>query len=108
MGGSVPYANDELDELANHCTEEEDTAHKVERQVAKSAAAMLLESRIGEQFDAIVTGASDKGTWVRILHPPVEGKLESGFEGLDVGHRLRVQLIRTDVQRGYIDFRRVR
>ena len=59
-----------------HCTEEEDAAKKVERQVGKSAAAMLLESRIGEQFDAIVTGASDKGTWVRIVHPPIEGRLE--------------------------------
>jgi len=87
--------------------EEEDAAKKVERQVKKSAAAMLLESRIGEQFDAIVTGASDKGTWVRLLHPPVEGRLEHGFEGMDVGHELRVQLLRTDVERGYIDFRRV-
>ena len=106
-GGSSPYDNDELQALAKHCTEEEDAAKKVERQVRKSAAAMLLESRIGEQFDAIVTGASDKGTWVRILHPPVEGRLESGFEGLDVGRKSRVQLIRTDVERGYIDFKRV-
>jgi exoribonuclease-2 len=68
---------------------------------------MLLESRIGEQFDAIVTGASEKGTWVRLLQPPIEGRLASGFEGLDVGHRLRVQLLRTDVERGYIDFKRV-
>ena len=106
-GHSVPYENDELEALATHCTEEEDAAKKVERQVTKSAAAMLLEPRIGEQFDAIVTGASDKGTWVRLLHPPVEGRLESGFEGMDVGHRLRVQLVRTDVERGYIDFKRV-
>jgi exoribonuclease-2 len=89
-GRSRPYENDELETLAKHCTEEEDAAKKVERQVTKSAAAMLLESMIGEQFDAIVTGASDKGTWVRILHPPVEGRLESGFEGMEVGHRLRV------------------
>ena len=68
---------------------------------------MLLESRIGEQFDAIVTGASDKGTWVRLVHPPIEGRLESGFEDMDVGHRLRVQLVRTNVKRGYIDFKRV-
>ena len=106
-GSSRPYENDELAALAKHCTEEEDAAKKVERQVTKSAAAMLLESRIGEQFDAIVTGASDKGTWVRLLHPPIEGRLESGFEGLDVGHQLRVQLVRTDVERGYIDFKRV-
>ena len=106
-GDPSPYDNNELEALAKHCTEEEDAAKKVERQVGKSAAAMLLESRIGEQFDAIVTGASDKGTWVRIFQPPVEGKLESGFEDVDVGHRLRVQLIRTDVERGYIDFKRV-
>jgi exoribonuclease-2 len=106
-GRSLPYENDELESLAKHCTEEEDAATKVERQVAKSAAAILLESRIGEQFDAIVTGASDKGTWVRLLHPPVEGRLESGFEGMDVGHGLCVQLVRTNVERGYIDFKTV-
>ncbi|MGA2603315.1 MAG: RNB domain-containing ribonuclease [Verrucomicrobiia bacterium] len=106
-GRSRPYENDELEALAKHCTEAEDAAKKVERQVTKSAAAILLESRIGEQFDAIVTGASDKGTWVRLLHPPIEGRLGSGFEGVDVGDRLRVQLVRTDVERGYIDFKRV-
>ena len=106
-GRSQPYENDELEILARHCTEEEDAAKKVERQVAKSAAALLLESRIGERFEALVTGASDKGTWVRLLQPPVEGRLVSGFQGLDVGHRLRVQLTRTDVERGYIDLKRV-
>ncbi len=107
-GGSSPYDNDELAALATHCTEKEDAAKKVERQVRKSAAAMLLESRIGEQFDAIVTGSSAKGTWVRIFHPPIEGRLESGNESVDVGHRIRVELIRTDVERGFIDFKRVR
>ena len=106
-GRSLPYENDELEALATHCTEEEDAAKKVERLVSKSAAAMLLESRIGEQFDAIVTGASDKGTWVRLLYSPIEGRLESGFEGMDVGHRLSVELVHTDVERGYIDFKRV-
>ncbi len=106
-GRSLPYENDELEALAKHCTEEEDAANKVERQVRKSAAAILLGSRIGEHFDAIVTGASDKGTWVRLRHPPIEGRLESGLEGMDVGHGLRVQLVRTDVERGYIDFERV-
>jgi exoribonuclease-2 len=104
-GQSSPYTNDELDVLAKHCTEEEDAAKKVERQVGKSAAALVLESRIGEKFDAIVTGASVKGTWVRLLHPPIEGRLIRGFEGRDVGHRIRVQLIHTDVERGYIDFK---
>jgi ribonuclease R len=93
--------------LADRCTAAEDAATKVERQVGKSAAALLLESRIGEQFDAIVTGASDKGTWVRILTLPVEGKLMQGFAGVDVGDRLKVQLMDTDVERGYIDFKKV-
>lgn len=102
-----PYRNDELKFLAKHCTEKEDAAKKVERQVTKSAAALLLESRIGEQFDAIVTGASNKGTWVRLMEPPVEGRLVSGFEGADVGQKLHVELVRTNVERGYIDFTRV-
>jgi exoribonuclease R len=103
----MPYSQDELMELATHCTQKENDANKVERLVAKSAAAMLLSSSIGEQFDAIVTGASDKGTWVRLLHPSIEGRLESGFEGMDVGRELRVQLVDTDVDRGYIDFKKV-
>jgi exoribonuclease-2 len=106
-GGPTPYTLDELAELAKHCTENEDAAKKVERQVGKSAAAMVLESMINRRFDAIVTGASAKGTWVRLLHPPVEGRLVSNFEGLDVGNRCRVQLLHTDVERGYIDFKKV-
>jgi len=106
-GSPLPYGREELVELARHCTEKEDDANKVERKVGKSAAAMLLESRIGDRFDAIVTGASEKGTWVRLLRPPVEGKLIHGFEGADVGHRVRVQLVHTDVDRGYIDFKKV-
>ena len=105
-GGPWPYAKDELEALAKHCTAEEDAADKVERQVDKSAAALLLESRIGEQFEALVTGASDQGTWVRLLPVPVEGKLVQGFEGLDVGDRLRVQLISINVERGFIDFKK--
>jgi exoribonuclease-2 len=107
-GLPLPYEKDELQALAHHCTEKEDAVKKVERQVRKSAAAILLERRIGERFDAIVTGAADKGTWVRLLHPPVEGRLSRGSEGMDVGHQLRVQLISTDAERGYIDFERVR
>ena len=104
---TLPYTNDELEALAKHCTLQEDSAKKVERQVEKSAAAMVMESKIGEEFDAIVTGASDKGTWVRLMHPPIEGKLISGVEGMDVGHRLRVKLVHTDAERGFIDFKRV-
>jgi VacB/RNase II family 3'-5' exoribonuclease len=107
-GKPLPYSYDELSALAIHCTQGEDAANKVERQVGKSAAALLLESRVGERFDAIVTGAAPKGTWVRLLSLPVEGKLVQGFEGLDIGHRLRVQLIETDVERGFIDFKKVR
>ena len=103
----APYSKDELDILATHCTEAEDAAKKVERQVGKSAAALLLEARIGEQFDSIVTGASEKGTWVRLLTVPVEGKLISGFDGIDVGDRIRVKLIAVDVQQGFIDFQNV-
>ena len=106
-GTALPYSADELDTLAQHCTDREDAARKVERQVAKSAAALLLERRIGEQFDALVTGAADKGTWVRVAQPPVEGRLEGDVRGLEVGRRLRVQLAHTDVERGYIDFVRV-
>jgi VacB/RNase II family 3'-5' exoribonuclease len=105
-GRSAPYTGDDLDGLARHCTEQEDNAAKVERQVQKSAAALLLASRIGAQFDGIVTGASDKGTWVRILQPNVEGKLVRGSQGLDVGDLVRVELVDTDVERGFIDFRR--
>jgi len=100
------YSTEELEALAKHCTEMEDKVKKVERQVEKSAAAMLLEPRIGEQFDAFVTGASEKGTWVRIANPPVEGKLMNGAKGLDVGVHLQVQLVSTNVERGFIDFAR--
>lgn len=106
-GRAAPYSYAKLDVLAKHFTAEEDAANKVERQVSKSAAALLLESRIGEQFNAIATGASDKGTWVRLLTVPVEGKVMSGFEGVDVGDRIRVQLSNVDVERGFIDFKRV-
>lgn len=106
-GNASPYSNVDLGFLANHCTEAEDAASKVERQVAKSAAALLLESRVGEQFAGIVTGASAKGTWVRLLTLPTEGRLVHGFEGVDVGNRIRVRLISVDVERGYIDFEKV-
>ena len=102
-----PYTLDELEALAKHCTLNEDEANKIERQVGKSAVALLLQSRIGEQFDAIATGASPKGTWVRLLSIPVEGKLVAGYAGVDVGHRLRVELISVDVEKGYIDFKSV-
>jgi exoribonuclease-2 len=105
-GGPLPYTVAELAELAKHCTEREDDATKVERRVRKSAAALLLSGRIGETFDSLVTGASPKGTWVRLLQPPAEGRLDRGFKGLDVGDHVRVKLLSTDVERGFIDFAR--
>jgi len=99
-----PYAIDELERLATHCTQQEDNANRVERQVRKSAAAMLVESRVGQSFDALVTGASPQGTYVRVTTPPIEGKLMRGEHGLDVGDRVRVTLVKVDVDRGYIDF----
>ncbi len=106
-GRPAPYAQNDLEALALHCTQQEDAAKKVERQVAKSAAAMLLQAKIGQRFDAIVTGAAEKGTWVRVISPPVEGKLVQGTQGVDVGSRIHVQLLHTDVERGFIDFGRV-
>jgi exoribonuclease-2 len=101
-----PYPIGELGALAQHCTAAEDAAAKVERRVRKSAAALLLQARIGETFEAFVTGASVKGTWVRLLRVPVEGRVVHGFEGLDVGDRVTVRLEHTDVERGFVDFSR--
>jgi VacB/RNase II family 3'-5' exoribonuclease len=102
----APYGDSDLAALAKHCTEAEDAAKKVERQVSKCGGALLLRSKIGQQFDAIVTGVSEKGTWVRLFHPPVEGKLVSGYEGAKVGMRLRVQLVSVDLESAHIDFQR--
>ncbi|MDD4645518.1 MAG: RNB domain-containing ribonuclease, partial [Bacteroidales bacterium] len=106
-GEIMPYGREELEALAMHCTQKENDAKKVERQISKSAAALVLESRIGEQFDAIVTGAAEKGTWVRIMHPHLEGRVVEGYRDLDVGQHIRVELVATDVERGYIDFKQV-
>jgi exoribonuclease-2 len=98
------YTRDELAELAEHCTTQEDAANKVERKIRKSAAACLLQNRIGERFDGIVTGAGAKGTWARVFHPPVEGKIVHGFDGLDIGERVHLKLIGVNVDAGFIDF----
>jgi VacB/RNase II family 3'-5' exoribonuclease len=102
----APYSVDDLDAIAKHCMDREDAANRVERQVRKAAAAIVLQSRRGEQFDAIVTGASDKGTWVRVRHPLVEGRLEGSTRGLEVGDHVRVRLVRTVPEKGFIDFER--
>jgi len=102
----APYSNDELAAIAQNCTVKEDAARKVEREMSKRIAAVALSHRIGEVFDGFVTGVTPKGTFVRILKPAVEGLLAQGQQGADVGDRLRVKLIRTDVQQGYLDFAR--
>jgi exoribonuclease-2 len=107
-GWLTPKEGRLLYELARHCTAQEDGAAKVERHVRKSAAALLLRPRVGERFEGIVTGAASKGTWVRIEHPSVEGRLVRGFDGIDVGDHIRVELVHTDVERGFIDFVRAR
>jgi exoribonuclease-2 len=103
-GERPPYSADRLDELAEHCTRQEDGAEKVERRVRKAAAACYLVSHVGEAFDGIVTGAGAKGTWVRAIDPPVEGKVVEGSDGFDVGDRVRVRLLGVDPERGFIDF----
>ena len=107
-GAPTPYDAAALDGLARHCTEKENDANKVERRLRKSAAALLMTGRIGDRFEGVVTGAGEKGTWVRILEPPVEGRVVRGFNGLDVGDRVAVTLLEADVERGFIDFGRAR
>jgi exoribonuclease-2 len=101
---AAPYSDDELGEIAQHCTEREDAENKVERTMRKVGAALMLADRIGERFDAIVTGQSSKGTYVRLLRPPAEGRVVRGEKGMDVGDRVQVKLIGTDAEKGWIDF----
>ena len=105
-GRPGPYKEDELAAIARDCTLKENDARKVEREMSKRIAAVAMSRRIGETFDAIVTGVTPKGTFVRVLRPHVEGLLARGQQGVDVGDRLRVTLVRTDIDRGYIDFAR--
>jgi ribonuclease R len=106
-GLPAPYSEEELATIAQHCMDREDAANRVERQVRKAAAAILLQARRGEQFDAIVTGVSPKGTWVRVRHPVVEGRLEGSTGGLEVGDHVHVRLVRTVPEKGFIDFERL-
>jgi exoribonuclease-2 len=105
-GQGNQYSDDELTAIAANCTEREDAARKVEREMSKRLSAVAMQNRIGEAFDAIVTGVTDHGTFVRVLQPHIEGLLIQGQHGLDVGDKLRAKLVRTDVQKGYIDFAR--
>ena len=99
-----PYTSQELEAIAKQSTEKEDEATKVERKMKKSASIVLLGTRIGQIFDGIVTGAGDKGTWIRIFHPPVDGKLVQGADQVDVGDRIKVKLVNVDMVKGFIDF----
>lgn len=105
-GGACPYAEPELEAIAKLCTAGEDSVGKVERQVNKAAAALILESRLGQSFPATITGAAEKGTWLKLAEYPVEGRLVKGAEGLDVGDRLEARLVAADPERGYLDFER--
>ncbi|MBL9016420.1 MAG: RNB domain-containing ribonuclease [Myxococcales bacterium] len=106
-GRPQPYSDDELIRIAQHCTDRENGARKVERTMRKVAAAIMLSNRIGDTFDAIVTGASDKGVFARLLRPPAEGRVVARERGLDVGDKIRVRLVDTEPTRGFIDFARV-
>lgn len=106
-GKPAPYTDEELTEIAAHCTEREDVASKVERFMRKAAAAVLLSDRIGEKFDAIVTGVKEDATYVRLLKPPAEGRIVKNEHGLDVGDKVRVRLISVDPMQGFIDLARV-
>lgn len=105
-GQPAPYGDEELSAIATHCTLKENESRKVEREMSKRIAAVAMSGRIGEVFDAVVTGVTPRGTFVRVLKPRVEGLLARGAEGVDVGDKLRVALVSTDVQQGYIDFAR--
>lgn len=105
-GQKNPYTDDELTAIAANCTQKEDAARKVEREMSKRLAAVAMQSHIGQVYDAIVTGVTDRGTFVRALQPHIEGLLAQGQQGLDVGDKLRAKLIRTDARKGYIDFAR--
>jgi VacB/RNase II family 3'-5' exoribonuclease len=102
----TPYTDEELSAIASICTEKENAARKVEREMSKRISAVVMSDRVGETFDAIVTGVNVHGIFVRVLEPHLEGLLQRGQQGLDVGDRIRVTLIKTDVERGYIDFAR--
>ena len=104
LKANPPYSNADLQALAEHCSRQEDAARKVERRVRKSEAALLLSSHINQSFDAIVTGKSISATWVRIFDIPVEGLLTEGMSDLEVGRKLRVRLVSTNVEKGFIDF----
>ena len=105
-GGRAPYSDPELDGIAQHCTRMEAASRKLERLMRKVIAALLLQERVGQTFDGLVTGVTEHGTFVRLLKPPAEGRVVRGEQGMDVGDRVRVRLLSTDPERGFIDFAR--
>jgi len=107
-GATAPYSDDELNAIASHCSEREDAARKVERTMQKRIAAVAMANKVGQTFLAMATGVSEKGTFVRVLDPPMEGRLMQGIDGVDVGDKLEVRLTRTDPARGFIDFAKIR
>ena len=104
---TAPYSLDELKKIAARCTDRDSAARKVERKMRKVASALMLRDNIGDVFDAIVTGVSEKGTFARVVRPPVDGRLMKGDRGLRVGDKIRVRLLSTDPLKGFIDFARV-
>ncbi len=105
-GEPASYQFEDIKEIAIHCTKMENIVKKIERQVEKSASAMLIQSRIGESFNGVITGASEKGTWVRVFNPPIEGRLIFGYQKMDVGDKIHVELINVNVEQGFIDFKK--
>ena len=103
-GKAAPYRVEELDTIAARCTLMENAARKVERKMRKVVAASLMQHRVGEAFDAVITGVNQHGTFARLVHPPVEGRVVKGEKGMDVGDRVRVKLVDVDAAKGFIDF----
>lgn len=106
-GAPAPYTREELEQIAERCNLMESAARKVERRMRKVAAASMLSTHVGETFDAVVTGVKDHGTFARLLRPPADGRVVRGWKGLDVGDSVRVRLVSTDPERGFLDFARV-
>lgn len=104
---SSPYQSEELEQIAARCNERQTAARKVERRMRKVVAAQALSHRLGERFEAIVTGASNKGVFVRLINPPAEGRVVANESALDVGDRVDVRLLETDASKGFVDFERI-
>jgi exoribonuclease-2 len=107
QGEPAPYSDAELSAIAAHCNDADTTLRKIERTMQKRVAAVAMASHLGEVFAGVVTGASDKGVYVRVIQPPFEGRVIQGDQGLDVGDKVNVKLLHTDPARAFIDFAKV-